>query len=348
MVQCKAEECAGYNTSCYTDELRSLANGCQFYNSYGDGSGFQAVVFEDTFGMWGEDTTTNIKVGAILNQHGGPGQDSFEPADTDGILGTAFMPISSSDPKAKVNPIVALAKAEGKPGIFSMCFAQGGGGAFGIGEELPYYTGDFVTEPLRIHKNRTTGKPVPNLGKDGYWSVDVTDVKIYGQSVGVEPSVYTQQECIVDSGTTVMALPQAAFDYVVKAMLARCKETPLVGLCVDPNGYDIPFDKSIFAGNAYKLTPQDIAQYPSIDIVMTQSTVTVPSDSYVVCLDDPDEGHVCIAWLQAGDMTMLGDGFLGGLMTVYDQDNMNIRFANMKDCPGPQTLSASKAPTVVV
>merc|ERR1712232_1174069 len=136
-----------------------------------------------------------------------------------------------------------------------------------------------------------------------------------------------------------MMLPQDAFDQIMRAMLRRCEEAPLVGMCVDSYGYRIDWRQSIFAGNGFKLMPKDIAQYPSIDVVISGRTIAVPPESYIVCFDDPQEGHICVAMLQAGDMTMLGDAFLGGLMTVYDHDNMNIRFAKARGCPGPATAA---------
>ena len=71
------------------------------------------------------------------------------------------------------------------------------------------------------------------ITKKTFYVVNMTDVKVNGKSIEIEPAVYNRGDAIVDSGSTSVTLPSPALYALRDAFLSLCKKdgVALKGVC---------------------------------------------------------------------------------------------------------------------
>ncbi|MBZ3870246.1 Beta-secretase 2 [Sciurus carolinensis] len=129
-----------------------------------------------------------------------------------GILGLAYATLAkpSSSLKTFFDSLVTQAKI---PNIFSMQMCGAGlpvagsgtnGGSLVLGGIEPsLYKGDIWYTPIK---------------EEWYYQIEILKLEIGGQSLNLDCTEYNADKAIVDSGTTLLRLPQKVFDAVVEAV----------------------------------------------------------------------------------------------------------------------------------
>ncbi|MBW02295.1 Beta-secretase 2, partial [Eschrichtius robustus] len=129
-----------------------------------------------------------------------------------GILGLAYATLAkpSSSLETFFDSLVAQAKI---PNVFSMQMCGAGlpvagsgtnGGSLVLGGIEPtLYKGDIWYTPIK---------------EEWYYQIEILKLEIGGQSLNLDCREYNADKAIVDSGTTLLRLPQKVFDAVVEAV----------------------------------------------------------------------------------------------------------------------------------
>ncbi|XP_065732260.1 beta-secretase 2 isoform X2 [Phocoena phocoena] len=129
-----------------------------------------------------------------------------------GILGLAYASLAkpSSSLETFFDSLVAQAKI---PNVFSMQMCGAGlpvagsgtnGGSLVLGGIEPtLYKGDIWYTPIK---------------EEWYYQIEILKLEIGGQSLNLDCREYNADKAIVDSGTTLLRLPQKVFDAVVEAV----------------------------------------------------------------------------------------------------------------------------------
>jgi len=213
----------------------------------------------------------------------------------DGILGLGW----DTSVDHVETPLRALVNS-GKLGDSVFAFYLGSGGAVGElvlgGVDPDHYTGDFAYTPVI--------DMVP--GKKGYWTLAMDDIKMNGASIT------SCRKAIVDSGTSLLAVPSADIAKIVAAVGAK-PLGPIPPLnkeyTFDCNGTAPDFDITI-AGKTYTLTKEDYALQNGGQCVLGMQGLDVPAP--------------------AGPLYILGDVFMRKFYVKFDVGNKQLGFATLK------------------
>jgi len=169
--------------------------------------------------------------------------------------------------------------------------------------------------------------PVVN---ESFYVVNLMDISVGGNSVGVSPSEYTFQGNgpAVDSGTSIIVVPQDAYNAIVRLLnsndyFVQQFGTKLFssGECATPNN----------GANSSELN----ANLPNITFVLQDLTLNLfPVNSY---LFEAVTGAVNPAYyycpgIQAGQQTILGWPFMTQYTVVFDRVNSRVGFAPTLYC----------------
>jgi len=184
-------------------------------DAYGDGS--EAKGYEMTDCVAAGELAANTSFGGITFEAPNP---PFEPYSSDGILGIGYSSISAVNAPTLIDSLVA----NGMPNCFSMCLGTNGGIFVLGGDNSQYYTGAYTYTPII---NET------------YYVVQMNDFKVGGKSLGLPASDYGQT--IVDSGTTLLIIPQRAFNLIKSIILNMCSKVKLAGVCGIPQNETLFF-----------------------------------------------------------------------------------------------------------
>jgi len=271
-----------------TQSSTYVKNGSEFKIAYGSGpvSGYYA---KDTVHL-GDIDITDYTFAEVNNTKGlGP---AWAVGHFDGICGMGWDDISVDHVKT---PLRALVDSK-KLGANQFAFYLGSGGADGElvlgGVDPAHYTGEFTTVPVI--------DTVP--GKVGYWALAMDDAKVGGVSVT------TAKKAIIDSGTSLLAVPVADMKKIAAA----------VG------------GKPMFGGKEYTIDCNTTA--PDIEFVLGGKTYVLTKEDYVL-----NEQGSCLLGLTgmdvpapAGPLIILGDVFMRAHYVKFDVDNKQLGFAKIK------------------
>jgi len=269
------------------------ANGTVFNIQYGSGpvSGFYSADTMTLGGVAVEDYTF-----AEVNNTKGLGL-AYRVGKFDGICGMGWDDISVDHVTTPLRAIVNSGKLDAN--VFAFYLGTGGAeGELVIGGVNPdHYTGDFTTVPVV--------DTIP--GKKGYWALDMDDVKVGGESVT------TARKAIVDSGTSLMAIPADE----MKALAAKVGAKTVLPIP--------PFNR--------EYTIDCNADAPDIDIVIAGKTYTLTKDDYIL-----NESGECLFGFtgldvpaqDGGPLWILGDVFMRAHYVKFDVDNQQLGFAQIK------------------
>jgi len=183
-------------------------------------------------------------VGAIYKS-----TDMDDPKDIDGIIGFAGQGASAANTPTAFDNFV---KATGIEDIFSLCLRDSGDSAAYLGAE------PGITDSPDI-------KWTPRLANSPFYAVALDDVMVGGKSLGVDPSVYQDGDCIVDSGTSDNGFPKSAMKKLKTTFASMCKTKCLKGICNCKTKK--PLNKiDLFENKCVKMTDEDRAQFPDITL----------------------------------------------------------------------------------
>jgi hypothetical protein len=169
--------------------------------------------------------------------------------------------------------------------------------------------------------------------KKTFYPVNMTSFYVGPHRLNVEPAVYTRGDAIVDSGSTDITLPRAAFDAFRNLMVAQCHQgNDLVGICQDESGHKIPAGGGMFQSLCYSLTTTQIDAFPLLYVHLGDNvSLPISPNIYVrggvsYC-DDPKQVTLGIDSGAVADGTLLGDIFMESFFTVFDRRHQRIGFA---------------------
>merc|ERR1712110_1223619 len=152
-------------------------------------------------------------------------------------------------------------------------------------------------------------------GKTGYWALAMDDAKVGGSSVT------SVRKAIVDSGTSLLAVPTADMKKIATAVGA----SPVLPFP--------PFNKE------YKIDWNSAG--PDIEFVLGGKSYTLKKEDYVL-----NESGQCLLGFTgldvpapAGPLYILGDIFMRAHYVKFDVDNKQLGFAQIKK--GVQTVSSA-------
>jgi len=285
--------------NCYNNTI------CGFDDGYGDGSDVTGFVLKDQFSFVGlESQTSTASMGSI--QHS---TSNFEPLKVDGIFGLAYPTTSAWGAQS---PLIEFMSQNGYYLGFSMCLHNDSGSSLTIG--------------LNAHSNPNIAW-APRAFK-AYYSVSLDSISIAGKTLSVSQKVLNGKfGALVDSGTTLIVLPQTVFDAVEAAMKAVCSTYKLPGVC------GVSQKDSIFAGNCFDMTQDDKDHFPDFGVKVTgiSQVQTIGSIKYLV----HQGNQLCLGIVPSGQesVTILGDTFMRGFYFVFDQASNSVGFADQSQCP---------------
>jgi len=210
--------------------------------------------------------------------------------------------------------------------IFGMCLLFGSGsqsnGTITFGDvDTSLYTGSIQWTPN-------------TAGGSGY-GVNLQGLTVFGQTI----SQVADRGAILDSGTNVLLIPHNAFQAVANAFYQSCNSgSNLVGVC------NIPNDQSLFSGNCFPMTPDQVNAFPNVTLNLVGVTINMPPYTYLnqfvpesknpllFCLGIRDTGR--------GGFTIIGDTSMSEYYVIFDNEQSRIGWApvNKKNC-GSQALT---------
>jgi len=262
------------------------------------------MVLQDIFGIGGI-VASNVSFGTI--QKSTPG---FEPTGVDGIFGLAWPSTSSW---AADSALTILMKKQGMYKAFGMCLKADGGS-------------------LTLGMNANSDPAfqfAPSPSQQLYYTIQLTDMKIGGTSLGISATTLNGEfGALVDSGTTLMIIPDDAVNALKLKLTALCTTVNLPGICNTAAG------QSLFDGYCYQMTPADIANFPDFAVSAKGLTtdLTVPASIYLI----PQQQYMCLGITTAGAgnaLCILGDTFMTAFNVVFDQETNSVGFGPSSTCP---------------
>jgi hypothetical protein len=281
--------------------------------TYGDATGWTGEIFQDTVGFGHGTPDVTLAFASMSTQNG------FFPDDDNtrqGDLGLG--PAQRLDPTIPATAYFDRATMAGLTPVmaFELCDQTGtmwlGGYDPSAAVSAPQYT------PLAI-----------DLDFSGY-SLQVSDLKIGGASLGFKTADFAN--LLVDTGTTFMYLQTPVYTAALNAIEASSGWASLLGAAkasTDNPGF-------LCATPAAGVTDAMIdAALPALTFTFPGAnggsafSVNLPPHAYLVnggpeyCLGLFDDG---------GSGPILGDSFLGALVTVFDPQHAQIGFAPDKGC----------------
>jgi hypothetical protein len=117
----------------------------------------------------------------------------------------------------------------------------------------------------------------------------MTDIKVDGHSMA-SSSVFTRSQTIVDSGTTLMLIPNQAYNGFSNYLLNMCdKGVNLAGVCGQPA------NESLLSGNCFALEPRDLKPYPSVTVnIKGIKTLTLTPTDYLITQVSQGTTYYCM------------------------------------------------------
>ncbi|KAM7275697.1 hypothetical protein ACFE04_017563 [Oxalis oulophora] len=311
MVPCSDQRCSLGEQSA-DSACSSITNQCSYTFQYGDGSGTQGYYVSDLlyFDTIVGDTvvpnsTASVVFGCSTVQ---TGDLTKSDRAVDGIFG--FGP-------QELSVMSQLASQGLTPRVFSHCLRGGsGGGTLVLGE---------IMEPNIVYTPLVPSQP--------HYNLNLLSISVNGQTLAISSSVFqtsSNQGTIIDSGTTLAYLPEAAYDPFVTAISSTVSQSARAVLS---------------RGNqCFLLTSSSVTDiFPQVSFNFAQgaSLVLSPLDYMIQQNSIGGTAVWCIGFSknQVQEITILGDLVLKDKIFVYDLAEQRIGWANY-DCSMAVNVSA--------
>uniref|UniRef100_A0A6N2L794 Peptidase A1 domain-containing protein n=1 Tax=Salix viminalis TaxID=40686 RepID=A0A6N2L794_SALVM len=336
LISCSDQRCSlGLQSS--DSVCSSQNNQCGYTFQYGDGSGTSGYYVSDLLHF------NTVLGGSVMNNFSAPivfGCSTLKTGDltksdvaVDGIFGFGQQDMS----------VVSQLASQGiTPRAFSHCLKgdDSGGGILVLGE---------IVEPNIVYTPLVPSQP--------HYNLYLQSISVNGQALAIDPSVFgtsSNQGTIIDSGTTLAYLAEAAYDPFISAI------TSIVSPSVHPylsKGSHCYLMSSRFVFYLYyrrsisvvmwsllhRLNPEicarfvlsinDIFPQVSLNFAGGASMILIPQDYLIQQSSITGALLWCIGFqkIQGQGITILGDLVLKDKIVVYDIANQRIGWANY-DC----------------
>lgn len=286
-------------------------NQCVYTFQYGDGSGTSGYYVTDLFQL---DTIVGSSVYSNSSARVVFGCSTSETGDltssaraVDGIFGFG---------QADMSVISQLASQGLASKSFSHCLkgSDGGGGILVLGE---------IVEPNIVYSPLVASQP--------HYNLNLLSISVNGQTLSIDSSVFATSSnggTIVDTGTTLAYLAEAAYDPFVNAITSAVSQ--YVQSEVD-NGTQ-----------CYRITSSVDEIFPKVTFNFAgNAAMTLKPGNYLLQQNSVGgSAKWCIGFqqIQGQGFTILGDLVLKDQIFVYDLDNQRIGWTNY-DCSQPVNVS---------
>lgn len=150
----------------------------------------------------------------------------------------------------------------------------------------------------------------------GYWQFQMASVTM----TGISATLCNNCKAIADTGTSLIAVPTAAFTAIMKGIGATLLEEGIYNVSCNNVGIGIlPTMSFVIGGTTFKITPTDY-------ITLTYT------DNYTI---------VCVVGFQemSSDLWILGDTFIGNYYTEFDLGNNRVGFAKSANTNNSATMT---------
>eukprot|EP01133_Synstelium_polycarpum_P006696 gene6696-7787_t len=295
-IPCNSEHCLGSGSS--APQCRTRGGNCDFQILYGDGSRVSGLVFQDVVSLSGLSAMANFGANKIET-------GDFEYPRADGIIG-----FGRSCAKCVPTVFDSMVESTGIKNIFAMLLDYEGGGKLSLGEINPaYYEGEVHYTPISANGPFYYIKPT-NFRLEEH----TISPRLMGTSV------------LVDSGSTALSLASGAYDGLVHHFKANYCHIP--GVCDSP---------SIFDGSICYNNDNNLDKFPTIYMTFDGGVqIAIPPKNYIIkaMLSNGQYGYCWMVDRSDSFTTILGDVFMRGYYTVFDNENKRIGFAVGKNLVG--------------
>lgn len=306
-------------SECSTRLCSKESSQCLFQLNYGDGSFLVGYQYKDAVSLGGY-LASEVRFGAIKAES--PGFAERKTA-VDGILGLAYTDLDAAMGESLFEEIVADTSC---PDKFGICLGYSGG-VLSLGSANARY-------------NNAKMEYTPLVGKKAFYQVEIANMMVGGDDLFSDHTVYAQNRTIVDSGTTLLILPQFIMDVLTAKLRSACVQIlpeESKRLC-----YPGPTGVSMLTGGACSSVKLEyVKKFPDIQFQFstgpdTVMTVALPADRYFM-----RQGNAYCFGITGDHNRMggiLGDVFMQAVNTEFDRKNSRIGFAPVKDCVGPDPI----------
>jgi len=290
-VKCTAIACLLHKRYNSAHSSSYVANGQPFSIQYGSGavSGF---LDQDTVTLGG----LSIKNTVFAETTKEPGL-AFDMAKFDGLLGMAFQSIAVDNVTPVFNDAIAQGLVSQPLFAFWLSNTTGtGGGELTLGT----YDSNHFSGPL-------TWIPLTN---ETYWEIGLDGATVGGAAFDI-----VAKHAVVDTGTSLIALPSKAATAINKKL--GCTIVPGSGECIwaaCPNTANLP-------AIVFKLNGQDFTLYGGDYVMKVTSLGQTECLSSFMGLDMP---------AQIGPLVILGDTFIRRYYSVFDFAGKRVGLAESR------------------
>jgi hypothetical protein len=276
----------------------AIKNECIFKVKYGDGSTISGVLIRDMITIGGK--SIEIEFGSILQQ-----SKQFVRPKVDGIMGMAYKTLHGNGGDAIFDK---LAKEHEVANVFSMCLGYHGGMLVLGGYDTKFHAAPPVWTPIT---------------QETYYVIKTNDIYVGDFSLKLANYPVIQNNTIVDSGTTLLLVPQVVLDQLRDTFQRVYPRLPGIG-----------GSQTIF--NGYCLLGEDIIKdYPDIQFDFPGAgRVTLKPEHYFLSLATPSKQAEKCLGIGVGSYSgiILGDIFMQAFNVIFDRQNKQMGFAPVKDC----------------
>ncbi|KAN0026959.1 hypothetical protein ACTFIU_009637 [Dictyostelium citrinum] len=294
LIPCSSDKCLGSGSASPSCKLHQNAKStCDFIILYGDGSKIKGKVFSDEITMNG--VSSIIYFGANVEEIG-----AFEYPRADGIMGLG----RTSNNKNLVPTIFdSMVRANSSiKNIFGIYLDYHGQGYLSLGKiNHHYYTGSIQYTPIQPAGPFYAIKPT---------SFRVDNTSFPANSMG---------QVIVDSGTSDLILTARVYDHLIQYFRKHYCHIDMV--CNYP---------SIFSSRVCFEKEEDFASFPWLHFGFEGGVrIAIPPKNYMIKTESNQQGVYGYCWgIDRGDeMTILGDVFMRGYYTIFDNVENRVGFA---------------------
>ncbi|MBN3279719.1 BACE2 secretase, partial [Polyodon spathula] len=264
----------------------------------------------------GPNGTVTVNVATILQS-----ENFFLPrVNWQGILGLAYKMLARPD--SSVEPFFdSLVRQTGIPDMFSLQMC--GAGRMSASSTLDPLGGGLVMggiEPT-LYKGSIWYTPIK---EEWYYQVEVLKLEVGGQNLNLDCQEYNTDKAIVDSGTTLLRLPQNVFNAVVDAII----RTSLIQ----------QFSSGFWTGTKLACWTKGETQwsfFPKISIYLrgmnaSQSFhITILPQLYIQLVADVDDTLECYRFgiTSSTSGLVIGATVMEGFYVTFDRAQKKIGFA---------------------
>jgi len=300
-------DCGMTDYTCTNECSQGMGN-CNFDNQYGDGSSISGSLAKDVLVIGNFTTQGNQVVFGAINNVDAP--NGFEATGVDGIMGFAFQSLSSwTGPSVFDTLYETYNFYDG----FSMCLRpQGGALSLGV---------DYSKDP---------NFKWTEISQEQWYNVEINDIKVGNQSIGLSWYDLNWNSVIVDSGTTLLILPSDIFAAVQKQFVALCSRgVNLPGVCNSP-----PKSQNLFQGACIPLTAQQVQLFPTFSINFPGiGDLPIQPIDYLWQGAGVPNTYCLGLYMMDGLGVIIGDIFMQRYHVAFDKNLDRIGFAPITTCP---------------